>query len=76
MSKFQSPISEFCEERGIPVNIKIAFSAYVRSVYADKFLLRGDTDTVRIMVGRLTQEQVQDAWLEFTKELARHLKQT
>ena len=69
----KSPVSEFCEEKGIPPNIKEAFSAYLRRVYADRFALRGDTDTIRIMVNRLTHEQLEQAWLEFIQDLKRFL---
>lgn len=69
----KSPISKFCEEKGVPNNIRDAFAAYSRSVYADRFLLRGDTDTVRLMINNLTQEQMESLWLEFISDLKRTL---
>ena len=73
MKFIKSTISEFCEGRGIPENIRDAFSAYMRSVYADRYMLRHDTDTVRIMINRLTEEQLEQAWLEFVQDLKRFL---
>ena len=69
----KSPISEFCEKRGLPQNIKDAFAAYARGVYADRFELRRDTDTVRLMVNNLTEDQMEAIWLEFISELKRTL---
>lgn len=68
-----SPISEFCNKRKIPSHIKDAFSAYCRSIYADKFALLKDSDTAYLLISRLTQDQLEDAWLGFTKELKRYL---
>lgn len=68
-----SPIHEFCEKKMLPKNIADAFSAYARSVYADRMLLRGDTDTVRLLVNRLTESQMEQLWLEFVAELKRIL---
>lgn len=68
-----SPISEFCKKRKLSLSIRDAFSAYIRSIYADRFLLRSDTDTVRLVIGKMTQEQIENMWLEFTKELRNNL---
>jgi hypothetical protein len=69
----QSPLSEFCEKKDVPENIKEAFAAYLRSTYSLRYLLRSDTDTVRIMVNRLTQEQMERAWQEFVSDLRKFL---
>lgn len=69
----KSPISEFCEQRKIPNHIKDAFSAYCRSVYADKFAFLKDSDTAHLLISRLTQDQLEDAWIGFTNELKRYL---
>ena len=70
----KSPIHEFCEKKGIPDNIKDAFSAYMRSVYADRFMLRHDTDTIRLLVNRLTEEQMEKAWTEFVTDFKKFLR--
>jgi hypothetical protein len=69
----QSPLSEFCEKKDVPENIKEAFAAYLRSTYSLRYLLRSDTDKVRIMVNRLTQEQMERAWQEFVSDLRKFL---
>jgi hypothetical protein len=69
----QSPLSEFCEKKDVPENIKEAFAAYLRSTYSLRYLLRSVTDTVRIMVNRLTQEQMERAWQEFVSDLRKFL---
>lgn len=68
-----SPLSEFCNELGIPENIKNAFGAYLRTEYANRFLLAKDGETVHLIVGRLTHEQLTDAWQQFVKEIHRYL---
>lgn len=69
----KSPLSEFCEELGIPENIKNAFGAYLRTEYANKFLLAKDGETIHLMIGRLTHDQLVDAWKMFVREMARYL---
>jgi hypothetical protein len=69
----KSPLTEFCDELGIPENLKNAFSAYLRTEYAKRFFLAQDGDTIHLMIGRLTHEQLQDAWQMFVKEMAKYL---
>lgn len=68
-----SPFTEFCENLKIPENIRNAFKAYLQTEYADRFLLAKDGETVHLMIGRLTQEQLNEAWQMFVKEMARYL---
>lgn len=68
MSPNHSPITEFCEKRNIPHNMRDAFSAYVRSVYADRFDIRVDTDTVRMLTNKLTEEQIEISWINFIND--------
>lgn len=70
----KSPISEFCDSRGIPDTIKQAFSTYLKVEYARKFFLSESGETIHLVMGRLTQEQLEDAWQLFLKELVRYLK--
>jgi hypothetical protein len=69
----KSPLSEFCDERGISGQIKSAFGAYIRSEYAQKFLLGSDSETVYLIIGKLTQEQLGELWQGFVLELSKYL---
>lgn len=69
----KSPLSEFCDELKIPENIKNAFGAYLRTEYANRFLLAKDGETIHLMIGRLSHEQLTDAWQMFVREMARYL---
>jgi hypothetical protein len=68
-----SPLSEFCKERGIPNEIKNSFGVYVRSVYARKFLMAENGETIHMMVNQLSQEILAELWNDFVVELAKYL---
>ena len=70
---YKSPLHEFCEKKGVPDNVMVAFGAYARSVYAKRFVLSGESDTVRLLINHLTEEQMEQLWLEFINELRRLL---
>jgi hypothetical protein len=63
-----SSIHEFCEERKIPTNIEIAFTAYVKAVYSSSLAVRPG-ETLSKIVDNLTREKVEDAWLKFVFDL-------
>ncbi len=69
----KSALTIFCESKGVPENIRDAFAAYMRNVYANRYLLRGDTDTIRIMINRLGDEKLEQAWQEFISDLRKYL---
>jgi hypothetical protein len=71
----RSPLSEFCDARGISGQIKSAFGAYIRSVYSQKFLMSESGETVHLIVNRMSQEDLDDAWQDFVKDLAKYLTQ-
>ena len=73
MPKPKTAITEFCEERGIPDNLKDSFTAYLRASYADKFMMRTDSETVHMIVTKMTQDQVARAWLDFVRQFRRYL---
>lgn len=73
MSNIKSPLSEFCDEREISGQIKAAFGAYLRSVYSQKLLMGVESETIHLVIGRLTQEQLNDAWQDFVQDLAKYL---
>lgn len=70
----KSPITNFCENKGIPRNMRDAFGAYVRTTYANRFDVAGDTDTIRLLVNRLSDEQMEQAWNEFVSDMRKALE--
>ena len=69
----KSPLSEFCEKKGINNKIKNSFGAYIRSTYADKFKMNFEGETVHLILNRLSQEDLEAAWQDFVKDLAKYL---
>ncbi len=69
----KSNLSEFCEQHGIPESIKAAFGTYLRTIYAKKFLLSDNGETVHLLIGRMTTEELETAWQEYVRELANWL---
>ncbi len=67
-------VSEFCSARGIPSGIEEAFIAYIRSDYARRFQMKKDGDTVKLIVSKMNEKQVEEAWQMFVKELYNILK--
>jgi hypothetical protein len=65
-------ISKFCEGRGIDIHLEEAFTAYIRSEYAGKFSLRNG-DTTKLVVSKMTPEEVGKAWNEFVQNLKKYL---
>lgn len=63
-----SSIHEFCEERKIPSNIEIAFTAYVKAVYSSSLAVRPG-DTLSRIIANLTREKVEEIWLKFVLDL-------
>jgi hypothetical protein len=72
----KSPLSEFCDERGISGQIKSAFGAYIRSEYAQKFMMKESGETIHLILNRMSQEDLADAWQNFVKELAKYINST
>lgn len=69
----KSPLSEFCDARGMSERIKLAFGMYIRTVYAQKFRMNPNGETVHLIMGKLSQEDLAEAWQDFVKDLAEHL---
>jgi aspartate/tyrosine/aromatic aminotransferase len=67
-----SPFSDFCSELKLNDNIKGAFNAYIRTEYANRFLIAKEGETIHLVISRLTDEQLRDAWQQFVKEMARY----
>lgn len=65
-------ISDFCEKKGITSNMQEAFIAYVRSDYAHKYYV-SNGETLRLVVSKLTMEEVEEAWLSFVTDFKNYL---
>lgn len=63
-----SSIHDFCEERKIPANIEVAFTAYVKAVYSSSLAVRPG-DTLSKIVANLTREKMEEMWLKFVLDL-------
>lgn len=70
-----TPISDFCEKRGIGRAMEEAFTAYCRFNYASQYELNKDGDTIKAVMQKMNQSQLEQAWKDFTKELSRNLPQ-
>lgn len=62
-------IQIFCESRGVPQTMEDAFITYCKSDYAQKYLLKKDGDTIKLVLEKMTQEQVLDAWNKFLTDI-------
>ena len=62
-------IRKFCGDRHLSQSMEDAFIVYCRSEYASKYSLRAEGDTIKGVVGRLTQSQVLESWNRFINEL-------
>lgn len=71
----KSPLSEYCESRGISGQIKNAFGAYIRATYADKYKMAESGETIHLILNKMSQEDLEDAWQDFVRDLAKHLTQ-
>lgn len=72
----KSPLTEFCEKRHVPKQIQNAFGAYVRTYYAERFRMNSEGETVHLILGRMSQEDLEDAWQDFVKAIVRYLPST
>lgn len=68
----RSPIHEFCIKRGVPARMRDAFNAYVHSTFAHNLQIR-DTDTLTLLISRLSQERIAEVWVEFVNDVRRIL---
>ena len=71
----RSVITDFCIKRGVPQHMRDAFNAYVHSVYSDRLGMK-DTDTLALLISRLTDEQISSVWVEFVKDVRKILPTT
>jgi hypothetical protein len=67
-------IDDFCSKRAVSANMKEAFIAYVRSDYARKYSLKSDGETSKLIVGKMNEEDLQEAWKEFVLEMAKYIE--
>lgn len=71
----KSPLTQFCEGRGISKQIQQAFGAYIRTYYAEQFRMSADGETVHLILNRMSEDDLNDAWQSFVKDLAKYLTQ-
>ena len=62
-------IREFCEERKLSKPLEDAFTMYCRSDYADRYMIRTAGETTEMLVRKMTQSQVEEAWSKFVCEI-------
>ena len=66
-------IDDFCEKKNISANMQEAFVAWLRSDYARKFVTRSDGETTKLIVSKMRDDEIEDAWREFTTEFRKYL---
>lgn len=72
-SSIESPITQFCKRKGIPSKIQSAFGAYIRHHYASKFNMKESGETIHIVLNRMSQDDLEDAWMDFVKDMSKQL---
>lgn len=70
-----SNITDFCEDRGVNSHMQEAFQAYLRSQYAQEFFLNNG-ETVKLVVSKMTEEELKTAWEKFVKDFKAYLAST
>ena len=69
----KSSLTIFCENKGIKGQIKSAFGAYIRSYYATRFSMNEAGETVHFIMNKMSQDDLEMAWLDFVKDLKKYL---
>lgn len=64
-----NPVIDFCEEKGLSDNLKQAFLSYCKSMYASRYLMKANGDTITKFVSEMTSDQILDAWNNFISDL-------
>ena len=67
-------IDDFCSSRAVSPNMKEAFIAYVRSDYARKYSMKPDGETSKLVVSKMSEEDLREAWKEFVLDMARYIE--
>lgn len=65
----RNPVQEFCDEKGLSDNLTQAFLSYCKSMYASRYLMKANGDTITKFVSEMSQSQVMDAWTNFISDL-------
>lgn len=73
MDKMKSQLTIFCEQRGISGRTKDAFGMWIRATYAEKFRISKDGETAHLILNKLSEDDMEAAWKDFVKELAKYL---
>lgn len=72
----QSNLTEFCDERNLSDALRQAFLTYCKSMFASRYLMSPNGDTINKFVAEMTQEQVLDAWNQFIHDLKSIMPET
>ena len=66
-------IELFCKARLLPKHLEDMFTMYLRSIYAKKFDINQRGDTIKFILSKITDEEVEKIWLDFVIELGKTL---
>lgn len=65
----KNPVQDFCYEKGLSDNLTQAFLSYCKSMYASRYMMKANGDTISKFVSEMTGEQVLDAWNNFISDM-------
>ena len=65
-------VTKFCVNHHMSKHLEDAFFAYIRSTYSQKYGLRNG-ETMKFAVGKLTDDEVEDAWTDFVRDFREYL---
>lgn len=66
-------LEKFCEARGVSKGMTDAFIAYCRFAFGRQYELMKDGDTVKLILSKMSEEQVEQAWKEFVNDFSKTL---
>ena len=68
-------IDDFCDTRGVSIHMKEAFLAYLRSTYAQKFMLSNGEST-KLIVAKMNDDELKQAWTSFVTDFKNLISST
>lgn len=68
-------IEKFCDTKTVSYNMRSAFYAYIRTSYARKFYMNNG-ETVKLIVSKMNEAEIEEAWVDFVAEFKRYLDST
>lgn len=67
-------VTKFCLNRHMSKHLQDSFFAYCRSTYSLKFNLKNG-ETMKFAVGKLNDDELEEAWQDFVKDFKEYLTQ-